>query len=311
MLFAFMVMAHTDYEQLIRLCEKLKEYGDVFIHVDKNTSDDYYANLKSFANTHNTSGCYKTIVVEKRVGVKWGAFSQVNAMRILLDNIFDKKSPKYDRIIYISGLDYPLYSRKELENLCIANTGSELMTVYNISRGADAAQRQKVTLYHYFRDINLTHRFLRKAIVGGTMLFLKYLGIRKKPFIIINGKRWDIYFSSQWFLLTHDCCEYVWENLRNNETLNAYFKTAKHPEESIVPTIVLNSKYGEHVREINSPDFNELSVLHYLQYTDKIWTYDEKDFDSLMKSKKPFVRKLVSGKSEKLIEMINKCHDGQ
>lgn len=311
MLFAFMVMAHTDYEQLIRLCEKLKEYGDVYIHVDKNTSDEYYANLKSFANTHNLSGCYKTIVVDKRVVVKWGAFSQVNAMRILLDNIFDKKSPKYDRIIYISGLDYPLYSRNELESLCEANTGGELMTVYNISRGPDSAQRQKVTLYHYFRDINVTHKFLRKAIVGGTMFLLKYMGIRKKPYIIIDGKRWDVYFSSQWFMLTYDCCEYVWENLRNNEVLNAYFKTANHPEESIVPTIVLNSKYGEHVREINSPDFNELSVLHYLHYTDMIWTYDENDFDSLMKSKKPFVRKLVSGKSEKLTEMINKCHYGQ
>lgn len=309
MVIAFMVAAHTDLEQLIRLCKKLKDYGDVYIHVDKNTSNDYYTNLKKYANSHNLSGYYKTIVVDKRVVVKWGAYSQVKAMRILLENIFDERSPKYDRIIYLSGLDYPLYSRENLANMCAANNGKELMTVYNISRGHDSVQRQKVTLYHFFRDINLPHNsLLRKAIIGGTKLLLKYFGIRRKPYIMIEGKRWDVFFSSQWFILSHDCAKYVLENLVYNKALNQYFKTTYAPEEMIVATIVINSKYGQSVRIINNPDFEELSMFHYLHYTDRIWTYDEKDFDNLMKSNKPFVRKLVSDKSEKLIAMIDNFH---
>lgn len=31
---AFLIMAHTDVEEHLRLCKKLKSYGDAYIHVD-------------------------------------------------------------------------------------------------------------------------------------------------------------------------------------------------------------------------------------------------------------------------------------
>lgn len=70
-------------------------------------------------------------------------------------------------------------------------------------------------------------------------------------------------------------------------------------------TIVMNSVFRKHAIEINVNNFNKLTPLHYLNYRGYIYSYDENDYDKIMSSGKIFVRKLVSGKSEKLIEMIN------
>ena len=92
-----------------------------------------------------------------------------------------------------------------------------------------------------------------------------------------------------------------------NEIRN-YFQTSYAPDELVIATIVMNSEFGRQAHLSRSRRLEDLSMLHYLRYTDHIWTYDEKDFEKLINSGKPFVRKLMSGKSEKLIEMINNLH---
>ena len=69
------------------------------------------------------------------------------------------------------------------------------------------------------------------------MLILKYVGVRRNPFLIVNGKQWDVYYSSQWFCLTGKCAAYVLEQLKNNKPLENYFKSTYVPDELVI-TIV-------------------------------------------------------------------------
>lgn len=55
---------------------------------------------------------------------------------------------------------------------------------------------------------------------------------------------------------------------------------------------------------LNTLNFNLLTPLHYLRYEECIRVWDENAYDDIIASGKPFVRKLVSGKSERLIEML-------
>ena len=71
----------------------------------------------------------------------------------------------------------------------------------------------------------------------------------------------------------------------------------------------MNSEFRTAAHLIDRSDLKSCSMSHYINYTDYIWTYDEHDYDSLMQSNKLFVRKLISNKSEKLIEMINNHHN--
>jgi len=305
---AFLISAHTDLPQLQRLCRKLADYGDCFIHIDRKTNDSYVVQLKDYLHTIQGTFC----IVSQRINVCWGGYSQIKATQILLDEAINHSKEKYERIFLLSGLCYPLFSKSQMCDYCAKHANEQYMSAYNISKGSDRRQKERVVLYHYFRDINLPHKsFLRRALIGGTKLILKALGVRKPPFLQVKGKRWDVFYSSQWFGLTGECAEYVLENLKHNSVLIKYFNTAYASDELTVATIVMNSEFGKTCKKINNPDFEKLSSLHYLHYTDHIWTYGEADYDILMNSGKPFVRKLVSGKSENLIEKIDSTHQNE
>lgn len=304
---AFLILAHSDIDQLKRLCVKLVDYGHLYIHIDKKTGKDYVRLLTLYIDSIGLSGNVK--IINNRVNVAWGGYSQVMALKNLLEVALDEKEPRYDRLFVISGLCYPLFSPQKMLSYCDNNKNMEFLMAYNISRGDDITQKQRVALYHYFRDIPLPHKsVLRKVIVGGSKLFLKYLQIRKKPYLMIDETRWDVYASSSWVGLTGNCCSYVLDQLNNNCNIARYFKTSYASDEMVIATIIMNSDYREKTFVVDSYDFETLSMLHYLHYTDHIWTYDEKDYETMMESGKPFVRKLVSGKSEKLIDTINKYH---
>ena len=232
-------------------------------------------------------------------------YSQIRCEKLLLQKAIIESGKDYDRVFILSGLDYLLYGPEKFRSFCEEHRDTEFVCGYNITKSNNKRQLSRIVLYHYFRDISLPHKsFLRRAIIGGCMLLLKYLGIRKHPYFVINGRKQDIYYGSNWVSLTGSCAKYVLHEMTANKVLEKYLSTAYAPDELIISTIVFNSKYGVNANLNATSDFEKLTPLHYLHYTDHIWTYDEDDFDDIMSSGKMFVRKLVSPKSDKLIEMI-------
>lgn len=114
-----------------------------------------------------------------------------------------------------------------------------------------------------------------------------------------------------WTGLTYECVRYIVDQMHNNQTMRHYFQTCYVPDELSIPTIVFNSKFASraHLLRTDANDLPLVTPLHYIDYSCGILSYSEKDFDMLMNSGKVFVRKLVTGKSEQLIEMINQSYD--
>lgn len=114
---------------------------------------------------------------------------------------------------------------------------------------------------------------------------------------------WNVYFGSEWIGVTRPCAEYLDEKLKDKD-IRAYFKTVYAPDELCVPTVVMNSKFRRNAIKVDNLSFQGVTPLHYLNYVGSIWIYDENDFDDIVGSGKMFVRKVISGKSEKLIDLI-------
>jgi len=306
---AFLIIAHTDMDQLKRLCKKLTNYGDLYIHIDEKTDVCYVSTIKKYISTLNTDN--EINILSARISVFWGGYNSIYAIRNLLESAIKNSQKTHDRVFLLSGLCYPLFSKEAFMQFCDDYKGKELMTAYNITTGLQK-QQERVILYHLFRDIYppLGNNFLRRCIIAGARTALKYFGLRKKIYLMTQGQKWDIYTSSAWFGLTGACAQYVYDMLSRNKDIERYFKTSYASDELVIPTIVMNSSFGQTAEIINYYNFEELSRLHYLHYTDAIWSYDENDFEEIMQSGKPFVRKLTSGKSEKLIEMIDENASG-
>lgn len=305
---AFLVVAHSDVNELLRLCQKLRYYGDAFIHVDIKANVEYMDKLHS--GVSKLSGKYNTYILDDRVYVTWGGYSQLYAQEKLLEAALTNDS-LYDRFFYISGLDYPLCSPNKLQLFCTENADKEYIRVYNITKGNDNYLSPKIKYYHYFRDIHLPHKsFLRRAIIGGSKLFLKAIGVKRNPFFYVKDEKWDVYQGSQWVGLTRSCAVYVLNQLRTNKEMVNFFKTTYAPDEMVVPTIIMNSSFAREEYNLNKYNFSELAYLHYLQYGNGMCILDENDFEKLMASGKLFARKFTSNKSKGLIKLINQRHKG-
>ena len=296
---AYLVEAHTDLERLVCLCDALILSGDVFVHVDKKTKDaEFWAQLNAYEKNHS-----QVVVLKERHYVAWAGFSQVECFKSLLSESLASEK-KYDRFLLLSGLDFPVWSPKQIVAFFENNKDKEFVCGYNISDCKFDYQLRKIQYYHFFRDVPLPHKsLLRRGLVGGAMLFLKYLGVRRKPYFKYQGKLLTIYFGSQWISVTRSCAEKLQGQLHEKAVVN-YFKTVYAPDELCVPTLVMNSEFRKKAILVDKLTFQGVTPLHYLNYEDCIWSYDENDYETIVRSGKMFVRKVVSGKSEKLIEMI-------
>lgn len=297
----YLIIAHTDIKRLISLCDALVLSGDIFIHVDKKTKDmKFWTILCEYEKQHP-----QVVVLKKRHSVAWAGFSQVKCFKSLLYEALTSEKT-YDRFLLLSGLDFPVWSPTKILDFFDSNRSREFVCGYNISTCKFDYQLRKIKYYHFFRDIPLPHRsLLRRGLIGGTMFLLKHIGIKRKPYLKLNGRLLPIYFGSQWIAVTRACAEYLLVKLQDKEIVG-YFRTVYAPDELCVPTLVLNSNFRENATLIDDLTFQGVTPLHYLNYKDCIWSYDENDYDAIVDSGKMFVRKVVSGKSEKLIEMIKK-----
>lgn len=61
---AYLIEAHTDIERLICLCDALLLSGDVFIHIDKKTTDsEFWMKLNTFVKEHSRVVVLKNVIM--------------------------------------------------------------------------------------------------------------------------------------------------------------------------------------------------------------------------------------------------------
>ena len=296
---AYLISAYQDEMQLKRLIEVLScKENYFFIHIDKKINIDKFKNvLKSFENV---------FFVENRVFVSWAGYSQVKAILSMIELMLSTKI-EFDRVLSITGLDYPLVNNEKIINEFEKNPSKQYMIGFNISKCKTKKQWNKIQNY-YFQDLHIKNRNISSKITGILNRLVNILHIRKKMFTKEKDD-FDIYMSSDYWALTYECVKELYYEYLKNDKLKKYFKTSFAPSELFMTTMVFNSKYAKDAELFDSNEYTclaDLTKLHYIDYSNGIIVFDENDFDRLMDSKKMFARKFTTGKSDKLIEMINK-----
>ncbi len=230
---AYLVAAHTDFDQLFRLCNQLVRSGDVFVHVDKKVDRTCYKTLLDRFEGLYSLGAGKVYFIEERISVYWAGFSQVRLQRLFLKSTLEFNEKEYSRFVFLSGLCYPIKSPRHILNEFEKNRSREYICGMNLSNYDNKAQKKRYAGYHLFRDTNIRPNFLKKILVALSRKLLWTLGIRKQK--TIKGE--DIYFGGSWMALSRKCAEYVYDNLNNNSVYYKYFKNSYACDELCIPTI--------------------------------------------------------------------------
>lgn len=299
---AYLIAAHTDATQLSRLLTSLnggdKSTSYFFIHIDKRVD------IKPFKEKVRQNN---VIFISKRIATHWGAYSQCRYQQNLMEACLSF-GVIFDRVFFLSGLDYPLWSNARIEEYLEANPDKELIKGMNLTECCDPPKMQtRVKLYHY-RDWSFGNNTVRRALYGGLRELLHLLHIQKKNYIDCDNVRYDIYCGSSWWCLTYSCMKYVYDVMTSNKALKRYFKSALAPDELFVQTIIFNSSYASKaiLYKGEYPGLVGLTPLHYIEYGKSIAVYTEKDYDKLISSGKMFFRKAQTGVSDALLDMIDK-----
>ena len=120
---AYLLTAYKDSKHLNNLIDSLNYNADFYIHIDLKV------NINPFINT---IGKKKNVYfIKKRYFVNWGSFAQVLCQKELL-SIAINSGIVYDRVVCLSGMDYPIWSMNKIINEFNNNLSKEYIMESNV-----------------------------------------------------------------------------------------------------------------------------------------------------------------------------------
>ncbi len=164
-----------------------------------------------FNQVTNTFQYFNNIYFINRCNCSWGDFSIVQATLRGIKTIINTNIP-LDYVILLSGQDYPIKPNAHIRDLLIANNG-------------------KCFINHFPVPLQGWHNGF----------FYRVPNQYKLPSNI------SLYGGSQWWGLTRNCIEYIYDFVMYNPGFVDYCKHLFVPDEIFFQTIVLNSYFKTNV----------------------------------------------------------------
>jgi hypothetical protein len=171
------------------------------------------------------------------------------------------------------------------------------------------AQKNKVERY-WFYDFHVKSPKVNKAlskVMNGIFGFLYKVNICKKDKqVLIDGKKVDVFCSGPFWRYDYEQLNYINDVYQRNKDFQTYFKHSFAPCELMVSTIIGNSGYKDDCEFVEKYiNLNQLSAMCFFKYTgSRVDVLTLEDYDDIIASGKPFIRKVSQIKSVDLIDKL-------
>ena len=270
---AFLIIAHHEFgilEYLIRLLDDIR--NDIYIHFDKKVKELPALRV-------NKASIY---IVKKRVDVRWGDVSQIQAEFLLFEKACSKGPYAYYHTI--SGVDMPLKHPDDFHRFFNQHAGMEFIG-FNQQVTKSELDR-KVLRYHlfpkHFRGTNKCAAIGIRIIRFLAMYLQRLLGIRRK--VNVELKK-----GCSWVSVTHPFVVYLLTH--KNQVLSRYRYTFC-ADEIFLHTLCWDSPFRNKVFDLQDESRGSLRKINWKNR--KLVNWSNQDFDKLMNSKALFARKFSS-----------------
>ncbi|KAA6331968.1 hypothetical protein EZS27_019472, partial [termite gut metagenome] len=160
---AYIISAYKDATHLARLIEALGDNADFYVHIDKKVSRKPFEKLLK-----------DKVTFVKSWWISWGGWNQVEYQKELIGAVINSGKP-YDRIICLSGQDYPLWSNEHIHRFFEEHPDSEILMGMNLSISSNVNQRSRIKNYHFFRDVEWRNLWLKNKLTVASRIIMKIL----------------------------------------------------------------------------------------------------------------------------------------
>lgn len=292
MKFAYLIIAHTRFDQVAKLLELLDdERNDLYIHIDQKVSDA----VDIFQKTLKPAVQKSKLYFVKQHNVMWGGESQIETELELLRAATKRK---YDYYHLISGMDLPLKTQNEIHKFFEKHTGKEF-----VHFGSNEDARKRCQYYWLYQEAlgSVANAGVSKKVCNK----LRTLSIFVQRLIDIDRvKKYGIYenvaVGSQWFSISDSLAHYVVSKER--EILKCY-KNTYCCDEVFLQTLVKNSSYKNNLYSYAVDDYHA-NMRDIDWKRGRPYTWRNTDFDELMKSDYLFARKFDEQIDNQIIDRI-------
>jgi len=272
---AYIIIAHKNPAHLYRLVSRLNDgNSEFFIHIDKKVSISPFQTLEKFGST---------VHFLNRFDSKWGSYGTIKPFLEGLKEI--RNSPiNFDRILLISGQDYPIKSNKEIDDFFKNSSYSVFLNYFPIPNykkwpGSDRGGQYRVDKYYMGSK---WYELLLSKSLNFLMNFIPF--IRRK---IPNGMK--PFTGQTWWNLDMYALNYILEYHAKHPEYLKFHQHTFVADELFVQMIVANSNDERLLRSIEN---NEKRFTIWEKPTSahpKI--LDELDFEQMRQSNDLFARK--------------------
>ncbi len=224
---AYIIMAHKNPGQLHRLIRRLNDgTSEFFIHIDKTAELFQFELVKEFDNI---------VHFFERVDSKWGGFGSVQASLNGLEAVKNSQK-KFDRILLLSGQDYPIKSNEYINNFFKNSPYSVFMEYFPIPNykkwpGSDRGGWYRVDKFY----IGLKwYELFCSRFLNMQSTYIPYLR-RKIP------NKMKPYTGSQWWSVDMYALNYILDYDQDHPRYRSFHKYTFVPDELYVQMIIANS----------------------------------------------------------------------
>jgi len=292
---AYIILAHKNPSQIKRLIEKLTYSNDwFFVHIDAK---------KEMTSFENALSSEKNVTfIKERINGQWGAFGIVEATINALKAI-SKSSENFERIVLLSGQDYPIKSTELIHSFFEGNKNKNFIEF-------DAFPVKKLTygglhrIHHYsYSLLNKRLTYLPKHCTENLNFKGKFVNAILKKMHTFSKKRelpyfLKAYYGSQWWSMTEKTSLSVLSYLNSHPKYVQYHKRSLSPDEMFFQTLLLN---------MNSSDVNENDnkrLILWEKGSSHPVNIDDRHFAILKESDCLFARKFE--KDSNILDRIDK-----
>ena len=287
---AYLIMAHSEYEQLGLLLQMLDFPGnDIYLHIDKKSNEPNVDELLKDVR-------YSQVYIYQEFKVYWGDFSQTACEVFLLEKAYEGK---YDYYHLLSGADLPLCSQKKIQSFFEENYGKEYVRYW----GEEFPEGCKVWIETY-HPLQRYLRISKNHFVNSCFERIdKILEVIQKMCGINRLKNEEKVFQkgATWFSITNNL---VCEIIKSKEWIYNTFKNTRSSDEIFIQTILKNSRL-----DINRAETGyEIEGLAGLRYIDwergTPYVFKSLDFEELMSCGYLFARKFSIKQDEEIVKRL-------
>lgn len=300
---AFLNLCHCDAEVVARVANKLtkNENFDMYIHVDRKSD------ILPFRKLLDENR--QVYFIQNRKKVYWGGYNAIEATFELIRTALSSDRG-YDYFVLLQNLDYPIRSNEHIQQFFEQNKGTEFIRGCQIARTKDWHYARKYKIYNK-RDDDFyiaKHCKIRKYLRYIRLIMQSITTIGFNGVIKESKENYDIHYGAAQWAITKECAQYIDEFEKMHPKFNEVMRHIQFPDEEYFHTVVHNSDFKYHCMMYDEPEQRWLvnwRNLHYFEFPKEVTVFEEKDFENIMKQDVLFVRKVKTGSSERLMDLID------